>query len=78
MPHRIPKARVNQPVFALILAISEKKGLEHYQIFEKSVNGAKFKEYLLNLRRENEFERVAIFLDNLSAHKSKAVKKVYQ
>ena len=44
---------MNQPVFALIFAISEEKGIEYYQIFEKSVNKEKFTEYLLSLRRAN-------------------------
>jgi len=74
--HQIPQVRLNQPVYALIFAISEEGGLEHYQIFEKSVTGAKFKQYLLNLRRANEFQRIAIFMDNLQVHKTKAVKKI--
>jgi len=44
---------VNQPVFGLIFAISEEKGIEYYQIFEKSVNKEKFTEYLISLRRAN-------------------------
>ena len=76
MPHQIPQKNVDQPVYALILAISEEKGLEHHQIFDKSVNGAKFKEYLLNLRRKNEYQKIAIFLDNLQVHKTRAIQKV--
>ena len=74
--HVIPQAQVNQPVYVLILAISEENGLEHYQIFEKSVNAQKFKKYLLSLRRANEFQRMAIFMDNLQVHKTNAIKKV--
>ena len=32
------KFSVNQPVFALILAVSEENGLEYNQLFTKSVN----------------------------------------
>ena len=35
---------------ALIAAISFENGIEYSQIFEKSVNIQKFKEYLENLR----------------------------
>ena len=66
---------VNQPVHALILSISEENGLEYLQLFDKSVNAPKFKQYLLNLRNNNQFQRIAIFLDNLSVHKAKSIKK---
>ena len=69
-PHRIPQADINQPVYALILAISIENGLEHYQIFEKSVNYQKFIEYLDELYIENKHSSIAIFADNLSVHKT--------
>ena len=72
-PHRIPQSSINQPVYALILALSQEKGLEFYRIFEKSVDGEKFIEYLDGLYIENKHERVAIFLDNLRVHKSEKV-----
>ena len=31
--HRVPQSKVIQPVFSLILAISEENGLEHYRIY---------------------------------------------
>lgn len=74
-PLRIEQRLVNQPVYALIFAISEERGIEHYQIFEKSVNQTKFCDYLLNLRRSNQFEKIAVFLDNLTAHKTISVKE---
>ena len=42
-------------------------------IFEKSVNQYKFMEYLVELRRKHPFERLAIFMDNLTAHKTRLV-----
>ena len=66
---------MNQPVFALIFAVSEERGVEHHQIFEKSVNKEKFTEYILGLRRANQFERIAVFLDNLSVHRAHDVRE---
>ena len=66
---------VNQPVFALILAVSEENGLEYNQLFDKSVNKEKFIEYLINLRNANLYKRIAIFMDNLSVHKAVLVRE---
>ena len=65
---------MNQPCYALILAISEERGIEHTQIFDKSVNKEKFIEYLINLRSANPFERIAIFMDNMSVHRANLVR----
>ena len=40
-------------------------------IFEKSVNVVKFKEYIRELRAANGDDKICVFMDNLSAHKSK-------
>jgi len=55
-------------VYALIFAVSEREGLEHYQIFEKSINHTKFNEYLDQLYIDHKHEKVAVFLDNLRVH----------
>ena len=60
---------------ALIFAISEEKGVEHYQIFDFSVDQFKYMEYLGNLRRANQFKRIAVFADNLTAHRTTSVKE---
>ena len=40
---RVDEAKLNEPTLALLAGISKEKGVEHYKIFEKSVNIAKFK-----------------------------------
>jgi len=67
-PHRIPLASINQPVYALIFAISEENGLEHYRIFKKSIDFEKFNEYLDELYVENKHDNIALFFDNLRVH----------
>ena len=67
---RIPQTQLNQPVFALVLAISREKGLEHYQVYDKSVDKYKFAEYLDELYVPNKHESIVLFLDNLGVHKS--------
>ena len=79
IPHRIPQVAINQPVYALILAISKEHGLEYCKIFDNSVNYQKFMEYLDDLYVENKHESIAIFADNLSAHKTpNVVMKLYE
>ena len=58
----------------MIFALSEEHGIEHYEIFDKSVDKNKFSDYLLNLRRSNQFDRIAVFFDNLMVHKTELVK----
>ena len=43
-------AHLVEPTLAVLAAISKEKGLEHFKIFEKSVNITKFKGYLQELR----------------------------
>ena len=67
-------AKLEEPTLALLAGISKEKGLEHCQIFPKSVNVDKFFEYLAKLRAANGDAKIALFLDNLSAHTSKRSK----
>ena len=66
--------RLEEPTLALLAGISKEKGLEHCQIFKRSVNVDKFMDYLQKLRAANGHEKIALFLDNLSAHTSKTSK----
>ena len=65
----------NEPTLALLAGISKDKGLEHFRIFEKSVNTEKFKEYLDGIRAANPGEKICLFMDNLSAHSSERSKQ---
>ena len=44
---------LDEPTLALLGGVSKEKGLEHFQIFQKSVNVEKFKEYIAGLRSAN-------------------------
>ena len=44
-------------------------------LFDKSINAQKFKEFLVNLRHKYPFRKIAIVMDNLQVHKTKAVQK---
>ena len=63
-------AHLNEPTLAVLSAISKEKGQEHFKIYDNSVNVQKFKQYLKELRAQNPDEKIALFLDNLSAHRS--------
>ena len=53
--------------------MSEENGLEHYRIFDKSIDHVKFNSYLDDLSVENKHHSVAIFMDNLRVHTSPEV-----
>ena len=67
-------AYMQEPTLAVLASISKEKGLEHYRIFDNSVNIPKFKEFLQELRDQNGDEKIALFMDNLSAHRSEKSK----
>ncbi|MAJ97171.1 MAG: hypothetical protein CMI56_00965 [Parcubacteria group bacterium] len=67
-------AKLEEPTLALLAGISKESGVEHFQIFEHSVNVDRFLEYLTKLRTANGEAKVAIFMDNLSAHTSDRAK----
>ena len=68
---RIDQDKLKEPTLALLSGISKEKGQEHYTIFDKSVNVAKFRQWLRELRAANGDDKICLFLDNLSAHRSK-------
>ena len=49
--------------------------MEHFRIFEFSVNVDRFIEYLDGLRQANGNEKICLFMDNLSAHTSERAKE---
>ena len=57
------------------MGISAEGGGEHWQIFKKSVDIPKFKEYIEGLRADNKDKKIAIFMDNLSVHHSRKTKE---
>ena len=68
-------AKINEPCLALLAAISKGKGREHSKVFPKSVNVPKFKEWLRELRERNGDDKICLFLDNLSSHRSEKAQK---
>ena len=71
--HQLPLVKVSQPVYSLILAISEENGLEHCKMYTRSVDVQRFSEYLDELYVQNKHEKIAVLMDNLRAHKTDAI-----
>ena len=61
---------------ALILGISNQTGIDYHEIYEKSVNIEKFATYLKNLRQNHGKQKIALYLDNLSVHRSNKIKEL--
>ena len=66
---------LEEPTLALLCGISKEKGVEHFRVFEKSVNVEKFQEYIEELRAANPDDKICLFMDNLSAHTSERSKE---
>ena len=59
----VDEANLNEPTLALLAAISLEKGQEYFQIFPKSVNKPKFKEWATKLRELNGDDKICLFMD---------------
>ena len=70
----IDVVKLDEPALALLCGISREKGIEHFHVFEFSVNIDKFLQYLSGLRAANPGVPICLFLDNLSAHTSERAK----
>ena len=60
---QVDEAKLNEPTLALLSAISKEKGQEHFQIFPKSVDLKKFKEWMSKLRELNGNDKILLFMD---------------
>ena len=54
--------------------MSEENGLEHYGIYKKGFNESMFADYLDNLYVPNKHNKLALFMDNVSSHKTHTIK----
>ena len=61
-------AKLDEPVLSLLAGISKEKGVDLFKVYDFSVNIDKFIEYVRELRAVNPDTKIAIFMDNLSAH----------
>jgi transposase len=61
----------------IICAISQERGLIHFEVFEVSNNADQFSHFLVNLKQKCEGKKVAIVQDNLKIHHANEVKKLY-
>ena len=60
---------------AIILAVSREKGLDHFEVFDFSIDKRKFMTFLDNLRSKYLYDDILLMMDNLSLHKSNDVKE---
>ena len=54
----IDQKDANNPVVAAVLAVSREYGVDHIQLFKKSVNKVKFKNFLENIVRLDTYARL--------------------
>lgn len=64
------------PSITVIGAISELRGLVHYDVFDGSNNGERFKAFLSKLKQKC-FGKTVVVLDNLKVHHAKILDQVY-
>ena len=72
------QGKYHKKTLASIMAISEQNGIEYINSWEKSVDQAKFIQFLKKLRQKDPFSKIALFCDRLSVHKCTAVTETCQ
>ena len=60
---------------AVLVAVSKEYGVDMLMTFETSVNILKFKIFIEELRTKYFYDDICIYMDNLSVHRSRAVKE---
>ena len=50
---------------AIILAVSREKGLDHFEVFDFSIDKKKFMTFLDNLRSKYLYDDILLMMDNL-------------
>ena len=65
--------QMNNGAIAVLAAVSREKGVELAMTFKRSVNVPKFKLFLDELRRKNQFDNMLIVFDNLAVHRNQHV-----
>ena len=58
--------------------MSEEKGVELFKIYNKAIEANDFEDYLWKLSKKNDYESIAILMDNLPVHKTPNVLKEYE
>ena len=71
----LPKMR--GPSITMIGAISEDRGLVHYDCFQGTNNAQTFQKFLVDLKNKCAGRRTLVVLDNLKVHKSKKLDEIY-
>jgi transposase len=61
----------------LIAGISIDKGLDYYELYPRSINTESFEEFITTLAKKNKGKKLALFMDNLSVHRSTYMMKLY-
>jgi len=74
---QVDQEKVFTGYHAVIAAVSEENGVELIHIQDRAVNAFDFGRYLGNLSRANGGRPFALFMDNLSAHKTNVMKQMY-
>ena len=68
----VPQVKLAIPTTALLLGISQDKGIDHYIIEPKSITDESFAKYLKAVHKQAKGRRLALFMDNMKVHKSES------
>ena len=75
MPFAMDLKQVSPKSVAVIASISLNRGVELYNMHPRSINTPKFLVFIEDLRRKRWADDIALFVDRLSVHRTKAVRE---
>ena len=61
---------MDMDALTVIAAVSREYGVDHIQVFQRSVTKIKFKIFLEELRNRYPLDNMILMMDNLNVHKS--------
>ena len=75
---RLAQSEYNMECTAFLGAISKDKGIAYYKLYKKSVDSAKFMEYLREFKWYHGKKKCYLYMDNLAVHKTKDVRTLME
>ena len=68
---KVDQVKISEPALALLMAISETKGVEHKLINQKSITKVEYATFCRELRKKNPNKKLCLFFDKLHVHNCK-------
>lgn len=74
----VDEANFNMKTQALLMVVSEDRGVDHFRLYPRSVANAEYAQFLEELQEINAHQPLAVFMDNMTVHRSRLAWEKYK